>query len=294
MAGSYFPLDDRPFRLRMGLRPLDLAEWLEPDEQAADDLAMKQQLVAERYDDVVAIVDEPNVHAACDELWSLVEPAARGSVLQEGASAPLLAVQNPDDHHPIVRAGLATQEDWAVMAPVGGRLVLAAACVCFPTRWVLATRIGKPMAAVHEHVAYYDEHLSRPVDSFFERLTVDRPVWRLNWNLMDDPTLFQPVAGPAASVAPDEVGDRIWLRIERQTLRRLPETGAIVFGIRIHQRPLSALVARPDQLATLRTAIANLPPETFAYKSLGGFADALDTWIGARTTNVRAGPIRRA
>ena len=42
MAGSYFPLDDRPFRLRMGLRPLDLAEWLEPDEQAADDLAMKQ------------------------------------------------------------------------------------------------------------------------------------------------------------------------------------------------------------------------------------------------------------
>ena len=150
------------------------------------------------------------------------------------------------------------------------------------------------MAAVHEHVAYYDEHLSRPVDSFFERLTVDRPVWRLNWNLMDDPTLFQPVAGPAASVAPDEVGDRIWLRIERQTLRRLPETGAIVFGIRIHQRPLSALVARPDQLATLRTAIANLPPETFAYKSLGGFADALDTWIGARTTNVRAGPIRRA
>ena len=80
MAGSYFPLDDRPFRLRMGLRPLDLAEWLEPDEQAADDLAMKQQLVAERYDDVVAIVDEPNVHAACDELWSLVEAATRGFV----------------------------------------------------------------------------------------------------------------------------------------------------------------------------------------------------------------------
>ena len=258
MAGSYFPLDDRPFRLRMGLRPLDLAEWLEPDEHAADDLALKQQLVAERYDDVVAIVDEPNVHAACDELWSLVEPAARGFVLRGTTPASLLAAQNPDDHHPIVRAGLATQEDWVVMAPVGGRLVLAAACVCFPTRWVLATKIGKPMAAVHEHVAYYDEHLSLPVDSFFERLTVDRPVWRLNWNLMDNPTLFQPVAGAAASVAPDEVGDRIWLRIERQTLRRLPETGAIVFGIRI-QNPILLFVALFSGVAAYRGPASQQP-----------------------------------
>ena len=283
MAGSYFPLDDRPFRLRMGLRPLDLAEWLEPDEHAADDLALKQQLVAERYDDVVAIVDEPTVHAACDELWSLVEPAARGFA-GEGRHQRRSSQHKPDDHQLIVRR---------VGDPGGlggdgagrGRLVLAAACVCFPPRWVLATKIGKPMAAVHEHVAYYDEHLSLPVDSFFERLTVDRPMWRLNWNLMDDPTLFQPVAGSAASVPADEVGDRIWLRIERQTLRRLPETGAIVFGIRIHQRPLSALATRPDELATLRTAIANLPPETFAYKSLGGFAQALDTWIGDHLTN---------
>lgn len=287
MAGPYFPLDDRPFRLRMGLRPLDLAEWLEPDEHLADDLALKRTLVADRYDEVVAIVDDPAVHAACDELWRLVDPASRGFVVRDGALTPLLALQNPEGAgeeglHPIVRSGLATQEDWAVMVPVDGHLVLAAACVCFPTRWVLATKIGKPMAAVHEHVAFYDEHLSKTVDSFFDRLTVDKPMWRLNWNLMDDADLFQPVAKPVASVAPDEVGERVWLRVERQTLRRLPATGAIVFGIRIHQRPLAALADRPDQLATMRTAISCLPPETFAYKSLGGFAAALDSWIEAQ------------
>lgn len=269
MAGSsYFPLDDRPFRLRMGLRPLDLADWLEPDEHESDDLALKRALVAERYDDVVAVVDRPQVHAACEELWSLLP-----------GSGDL-------DLHPIVRSGLATQEDWAVMVPVDGQLVLAAACVCFPTRWVLATKIGKPMAAVHEHVAFYDAHLARPVDSFFDRLAVDKPVWRLNWNLMDDPALFQPVAVPRPegepAIAAADAGERVWLRVERQTLRRLPGTGAIVFGIRIHQRPVAALVDRPEQLVTMRAAIAGLPPETFAYKSLGGFADSLDAWIGAQ------------
>jgi len=267
----------------MGLRPLDLDEWLEVDEHAAGDLALKAQLVDERYDEVVAVVDRPEVHAACEELWELVA-AATGSVVQIPGSSRESAPQNGRAWHPIVRAGLSTQEDWAVMVPVDGELVLAAACVCFPTRWVLSTKIGMPMSAVHEHVAYYDEHLSRPVDSFFERITPDKPVWRLNWNLMDDPELFQPVATSAlahqAGITADDVGERVWLRVERQTLRRLPRTGAVVFGIRIHQRPLSALLDRPDRLATLRTAIANLPPETFDYKSLGPFADALDEWLG--------------
>lgn len=280
---DYVPFDDRPFRLRMGLRPLDVADWLEVDEHRDEDLALKRRLVEERYDEVVAIVDRPTVHAACEELWALVRdavPHSRNLVRADENSLRLAPDLEVAEMHPIVRAGLSTQEDWAVMVPVDGRLVLAAACICFPTRWVLSTKIGKPMSGVHEHVAYYDEHLAKPVDSFFERITVDKPVWRLNWNLMDDPDLFQPVPTHQPPIEVDDVGDRVILRVERQTLRRLPETGAIVFGIRIHQRPLSAL---PDaDLVTLRTAIANLPPPTFDYKSLGGFSRQLDEWIDAR------------
>ena len=81
------------------------------------------------------------------------------------------------------------------------------------------------------------------------------------------------------TVTGDNAGERLWLRVERQTLRRLPDTGAIAFGIRIHQHPLSSLAGSGERLSTLRTAIANLPIETFDYKSLGGFAAALDEWI---------------
>lgn len=265
---AYVPFDDRPFRLRMGLRPLDLGDWLEPDEHRDAELALKARLVGERHDDVVAIADASGddatrIDAACEELATAVGA---------GSSA----------HHPIVRAGLATQEDWAVMTPVDGQLVLSAACVCFPTRWVLRTKIGLPMADVHRHVAFYAEHLERPVDSFFDRLTVERPVWRLNWNLMDDPELFQPVhLGPPSGtdITAHNAGEHLWLRVERQTLRRMPRTQAIVFGIRVHQRPLAALAGEPGALEALRAAVGKLPPETVAYKDLGGFTDQLDRWI---------------
>ena len=88
----------------------------------------------------------------------------------------------------------------------------------------------------------YAERLGKPVDRFIGLLVPDRPVWRLNWSLTNDPTLFQPVGhgrrDTDPDITPENVGRRIFLRVERQTLRRLPRTGAVLFTIRTHQRPL--------------------------------------------------------
>lgn len=271
--GGYLPFDDRPFRLRMGLRPLDLAAWIEVDEAYDDELRRKAELVASRPDDVVGQLDAPAVAAATEELWELV-----------GAVAPRPC---PDDAlTPIARCGLSTQEDWVVMAPVDGEVVLAAACVCFPSRWVLRDKLGRSNRAIHAPIAHYDEHLADPVDRFFERLSADAPMWRLNWNLFDDPALFQPTAPDRpADAGPDgrPVGERVWLRVERQTLRRLPRTGAVAFGIRVHQQPVAALADRPDALARLGTAVRALSPETFAYKGLAPFAEDLLAWIDQKS-----------
>lgn len=295
---TYVPFDERPFRLRMGLRPLEIDDWLEPDELRDAELAQKARLVAERHDDVVAVAaaagaDAARIDAACEELVDEIaaaqaraqaeaRPRAHARSVSSNRPQGVDSTTQNGEVHPIVRAGLATQEDWAVMTPVGGELVMSAACVCFPTRWELRTKIGRPMAEVHRHVPFYADHIGRAVDSFFERLTAERPTWRLNWSLMDDPALFQPVhLGPAGDgpIVADDVGERVWLRVERQTLRRLPVTGAVVFGIRVHQRPLAALVAEPGALAAMRTAVANLPAATVDYKNLGGFTQQLDEWI---------------
>ncbi|MBV9785849.1 MAG: DUF3445 domain-containing protein, partial [Acidisphaera sp.] len=68
---------------------------------------------------------------------------------------------------------------------------LTAASLCFPTRWRLADKIGKPMQAIHATVPLYAERLARPVDRFFEKLAPQRPVFRTNFSLLDNPALFQ-------------------------------------------------------------------------------------------------------
>ena len=67
---------------------------------------------------------------------------------------------------------------------------------------------------------------------------------------MDDPTLFQPTGkwrtAHDATITEQNAGERLFLRVERQTLRRLPDSGAVLFGIRVHVYPLADAVTTPE------------------------------------------------
>lgn len=270
----------------MGLRPVGPGEWLEFDEDRASMLAEKRRLLAERPDDVVGLADDPHgtARAAATEL--------RDRVAAECGRAGHTVSPDPEVH-PVVAAGLLVQEDWCVHVPdAQGRWVLAAACVCFPTRWVLADKLGLPVREVHRPVAGYEEQLGDPVDRFLDRLSPEAPRWRLNWNLTDDPTLYQPdgkYRTEPAALGPEDVAAGVWLRVERQTLVRLPASGAVVFGIRIHQDRLGVLGDRPDDLARLAATIRSLPPGTLEHKSMGAFAPAVLAWIDGRVAAAARG-----
>jgi hypothetical protein len=136
---------------------------------------------------------------------------------------------------------------------------------------------------VHEPVPGYEEELASTMDRFFERLKVDKPVWRVNWGLIDDPTLFQPTGHGRKGLNPDitveNAGDKLWIRMERQTLRRLPRTRDILFTIRVHVRPLCELVTRPDRAAELASTIRSMPEPMRLYKSLPPFLGAALGWL---------------
>ena len=125
--------------------------------------------------------------------------------------------------------------------------------------------------------------LQRPVDRFFARLTAEKPVWRLNWGIADDPTPFQPVPCPGA-LAPtaDTAGESLWLRIERQTLRRLPQTLAVVFTIRTHITRLDTAIATAATAAELAAALRDMAPATQAYKHIAPIRSALLAWLDRR------------
>ena len=76
----------------------------------------------------------------------------------------------------------------------------------------------------------------------------------------------------------------MFLRVERQTLRRLPSTGAVLFGIRVHVYALERVIDRPGRAVALAEAVRALPAEVQHYKSLLPFKEPLLGWLGERSS----------
>lgn len=291
-AADYAPYKPGPYRLAMGLTPLDLRDWIEPDARMAAELAEKERLLRERHGDVFIALPEA-ADSAAEVLELLVSylperfPALYQRVGDQIENRVTRQQWPMTQHglHPLDLAGRLVQEDLCLMqlATDTDQYRLVGASVCFPTRWRLAEKIGQSLGAIHLPVPDYATQLDSTMDRLFSRLKVERPIWRLNWSLMDNPTLFQPSGhgrrdyNPAVTAY--NAGNTLWLRMERQTLRRLPRTGDILFTIRIYVRPLCDVAANAERAAQLAAAMRALPPQMRGYKSLSPFMDAALQWL---------------
>jgi hypothetical protein len=260
---DYVPLDERGWRLSVGLRPLDESRWLEVDGARDTELAQKDHLLRQRRDVVVAT--RPDGDQASAELLATV-------VDWLSVNRPELPRDVDDAEHPIVSASRLVQEDLCVLVH-GDAWRLEAACVCFPSRWVLATKIGTTLDEIHGPVPGYQDELSRPTTSVFDRLKSDRSFWRLNWTLLDHPDLHQP---ESARDTAHGSATEWFFRVERQTIRCLPDTGAIVFTIRTYVRSIADVIAGHDDfIDNLLRALDQAPAPMRDYKGWRGVADRL-------------------
>jgi hypothetical protein len=265
----YVPLDERGWRLAMGLRPLDLANWLEVDDRREEELSLKTRLLLEQPDVVVATRREGDEASA--ELLDEVIQFLR-------THHPEVSSDVSGEEHAVVAASRLIQEDLCVLVR-DDSWRLAAACVCFPSRWNLASKIGTTLDDIHGPVPLYDEELARPTNSFFDRLKPDRSFWRLNWTLLDNADLYQPTS-PRRSTQGGR--DDWFFRVERQTLRQLPRTKAVVFTIRTYVASLGAMIDDHAEFgAHLVRAIDEAPATMQEYKGWHGVAQQLREVITA-------------
>ena len=182
--------------------------------------------------------------------------------------------------HPLDTAARLVQDDLVLMDDSSGVLRFVAGSVCAPNRWKLAVKFGGDMLHIHRPVLAYDT-IAEPVERTMQRLTPDRPVWRLNWNIVDKADRYQP-AGPTIGASirtPEAAATRLWLRIERQTLRRFAKTNALVFGIRTMRCRLDELVGRSTEAAQLLGAVDQLPPWMIEHREIARYIGPLREWL---------------
>jgi len=291
------PFDGKPHRWTMGLRPLALENWLWLDGRYDKEVALRRELLSQRRDEVFQAC--PEAQAASTEVLELVlvflekkHPERFQRIREDKSLAPgqttfEMAVRAL---HPLELAGRLVQEDLCVMQAVpddfedAREYHLTAAALCFPTRWNLREKIGHPMSEIHDPVPGYREQINAPVNQFMHRLTPEKPMWRINWSLNEDSTLFQPGGHGVLEATPhltsENAGTEVFLRLERQTLRRLPMTSAILFTIRILQCPLEEL--NDSEAHQLAQTLRYWPEDLRIYKSFPVYGPAVLSYLEGR------------
>jgi hypothetical protein len=289
-GAPYLPFGGGQFRLALGLMPLVPARWIEIDGSLAADLAAKRALIERRHGEVFAAL--PEAEAPAGELLALLADhlAEHHGAIFRNDGGRLLNRANGERWdfalpalHPLDLCGRLVQEDFCLMSGADGPARLIGATLCAPSRWRLADKIGQPLGAIHAPVPGYAAALARSVDGFFARVKPGKPVWRLNWTILDDPAPFQPAASAAdVPVTAADAGALLWLRVERQTLRRLVATDAVVFTIRTYITRLDAAIGEGDVAAELAACVRDAPEAMLAYKHIVPFRAALLAWLDAR------------
>ena len=270
------PYDGSSRLFAIGLKPLDVSGWIEADERLAADLAEKERLAATRWDEVFAA--EPGTEAAQAEVLALLMehlPARFSGLYQrDGGTMHVAGRAIPLDAMPALwTAARLVQEDLVLMRRGETGWRLAAASLSFPSSWKLREKFGKPIHEVHAPVPGFG-HGTRNAEliaRMFDNMRPETPVIRWNWSVYGDAELFHPHNSPARRFGAGERAENVFLRVERQTLRLLPESRDILFAIRIIVDPLEELERHSDAARIATVLIEQLlafKPEQLDYKGM--------------------------
>jgi hypothetical protein len=120
---------------------------------------------------------------------------------------------------------------------------------------------------------------------FLLNLQQGKPVRRLNWTMTINPRLDTspenyPKWGPdRTTVTPKNVGNKVHLRCELQSLWRLPRSNAILFVIRCYLIKMEEVATVPKWARRLPRVLRSLPPELVDYKGLTRYRQTTIDWL---------------
>ena len=77
----------------------------------------------------------------------------------------------------------------------------------------------------------------------------------------------------------------LFLRVERQTLRRLDNSRCVLFTVRVHVDPVSSILTHQQAVVDLIRAIQNLEEDMKSYKVIRPFENKLIRWLKSKLNN---------
>jgi hypothetical protein len=237
------------FRHRMNLRRGDAATFYAPTADATTIRAEKRATLERALDLYTG------------------SSAAGAAAAVELAEILGVAVDSGADERELNRQlSLAIEPDLLVVTPPDW--MLAWASVCFPSRWTLEGKMGRPMVHIHEEVPGLNPELEANIRTFFARLAPGDGWRRANWGLSASALRNQHPTEALPGLDAETPWESVFLRVEDQHLLKLPKTGSIVFGLRIRSYRWEEVCADQRIRGNLVRKLRSMLPPVAQYKGV--------------------------
>lgn len=296
------PLPYRAFKdkysITMGIRSMEWDSWIELDNEWMKFHTAKVERAAKLGRDVYGTSPEAWDAALelLEEFWNYLPNRYPSLFRQLNTGLENLltgevfvfrnCAANDIKEDPMLMAGKMVQDDLAVMMEgPDGNYYLKAGAIILPGFWRFKDKYGMSLNEIHEsgHVPKYKEKLQTGMTKFFTRLTCDKPVVRNNYFIQTDDNLaWSSSIGQEAdqnvgwyTASPAMTAEQCFFRSERQSLRRLPRSGAVVFTIRTYFAAIPEICSEPYIPRRLLNGIESWPDDVRDYRGYDIFKDAL-------------------
>jgi hypothetical protein len=191
-------------------------------------------------------------------------------------------VEGPSDWEQCLALGEFWEADFLLLkADADGEIRLYGGCLCFPSSWRLTDKIGKPIEFIHGPVPGLNESIGPGIHKFLAGLKPGAASLRHNWGLARSAELNHHPDRSLPRLDADTPADEVWLRVEHQALVALPQSGGILFGIRVVNHAFAEVCADPMARARLRRALETMPDDVASYKGLATIRPRLAGWLRA-------------
>ena len=208
-------------------------------------------------------------------------------------------VKRPLVEDPMQMAARMIQDDIVMMFEKSdGEYYLLAATAILPGAWRLKDKFGMSLSEIHVSgdVPSYEAKLEKGMTSFFRRIQPQSPFVRNNyffqvgddlaWNRslglenfdeIDDynGNCVKTVKPHWGTAKGGEAIEHHYFRTERQSLRRLPRTGAVVFTFRTYLHPVTEIAQEPGVPGRLASAVRGWGADVAKYKGRANYEDVL-------------------
>ena len=288
---------DTPEILRAGLRRLRNSKYLllEEPHRMSYELLLKKKAYddSKRYPEIfVALKDSLEAQRECLDLFIDYLPRRYPDQYLYNKELNTITVHCIDttfhikdyyDTRPLELCVRIVLEDLVLMCPPspenaarGDSYFMAAAGVVFSSE-DMPQKLGQPLEFLHAPVPGYEQHNRKSMNLTFSKLKPEQPMWRTNWGISPYPDLEKPLYGSedtlmirtmsSDGVTIESIRSK-FLKVEYQTIRRLPKTSYLLFAVNTMIDPLYTLERLPMAASCLAASIRGMSPAMQKYKGI--------------------------